>query len=102
MAKKRRKPLQAGDKASLSWERCENEISDFLTRKRFNKDGPEGVQGATGKLPGRARRREISSACKKARENLYKKKQKAFANGLKRLSPLQTVAIGIFLYVYKE
>ena len=76
MAKKRRKPLQAGDKASLSWERCENEISDFLTRKRFNKDGPEGVQGATGKPPGRARRREITCACKKARETCTKRSKK--------------------------
>ncbi len=77
MAKKRRKPLQADDKASLSWERCENEISDFLTRKSFNKDGAEGAQGATGKPPGRARRREITCACKKTRENLQKNEAKS-------------------------
>ena len=44
-----------------------------LLAKKFNKYGAEGVQGAIGKLPGCARRREIFCACKKVSYDLQKR-----------------------------
>ena len=46
--------------------------------------GLEGFQRAIGKPFGRARRREISCACKNARKNLQKKRSKTFVNALSR------------------
>ena len=47
-------------------------ISASLTCRNFNKYGADGVQGTTGKPPGRTRRHKISCACKNAREDSQK------------------------------
>ena len=47
--------------------------------------GTEGVQGAIGKPPGRARRRETFCVCKKAMLNLQSNEAKTFVNDLNSL-----------------
>ena len=66
--------------------------------------GAEGVQGATGKPPGRARRHEIFYACKYVMLNLQKNEAENFVNHLPAPAGkgIQSVQVGSSVYTTRK